>query len=126
MRILISTIFLLAGILAHAAPSDRVYKCELVVIAEGVPNGALSQSFERPDSAPGGHGGEYLPFEFGSHIVLVQADGKWRSIYWVNGETVIAHVVTATSQPVAGDQALIVVNPKDEQEQVSLSCSIKE
>lgn len=126
MRFLIGSLCFFAGMAASAAPTNRVIKCNLVIVAEGAPGGTQDVNFERPEVAPGGHGGEYLPFEFGPHIVLAQVDGKWRSIYWVKGETVIANIVTATAESLHSDQALIVINPNNDQEQVSLSCSLNE
>lgn len=124
MKRLILLAVLVSGMTASAASTVvRGYSCDVAVIAEGVDGGAQVQTIKRPLLAPGGHGGEPVELTFGSHKVMILADGIWRSISWWRDGKLVAETVTANSEVVQGQQAIIVYNPENQDEEAYLSCT---
>ena len=82
----------------------------------------LEQKFEAPNGSQG-HGGPEQNVKGKVNEVITMADGKWLGIsWWKNGE-LIAESINLIRDVIAQPRVLIVYNPKNVEEQVSLDCS---
>ena len=115
---------LLSGTLGHAQTDSFMvpnYDCQLIVVAKD-----SSKSFDKKfqaDYASGSHGGRALTFENGSEKVVLQASNNWLALDWYRDGKLVAAGLTASSDPYLGSRALILMNPRDTEEQISLDCS---
>jgi len=115
---------LLSGTLGHAQTDSFLvpnYDCQLIVVAKD-----RSKSFEekfQADYFSGSHGGRPLTFEKGNQKVVLQASNNWLSLDWYRGGQLVAAGLTASSEPTTGSRALILMNPRNTDEQISLDCS---
>jgi hypothetical protein len=69
------------------------------------------------------HGGDPFSFQSARQQVNVTADGTWLVVEWTVDGKVLAKGMVAQSSDLVGHRALVLYNPRDDGEQVSLSCS---
>lgn len=115
---------LLSATLGHAQNQSFMvpnYDCQLIVVTSDD-----SRSFQKKfqaDYYSGSHGGRDFTFENGTEKVILQASNNWMSLNWFSGDQLLAAGLSASSEPTMGSRALIVVNPLNSEEQVSLDCT---
>jgi hypothetical protein len=69
------------------------------------------------------HGGDPFSFQSARQQVNVTADGTWLVVEWTVDGKVLAKGMVAQSSDLVEHRALVLYNPRDDGEQVSLSCS---
>lgn len=107
------------------AQLSGVQTCRIMIVDPTLPGGALEKMVDVPDQASGTHGGEMIVTEVAAHKVEMNADGKWRNITWSKNGAVIARTVTLAELIHRGIFVVILFNPADDEEQVSLGCEPK-
>lgn len=119
-------ILFLASSLFAAQPMPQVeYHCKLTVVADDIEKGYGEVEFDRPEAAPGSHGGDVTHLEFGPHSVDVQIDGRWRTIVWSRNGKMLGNIMTVSQAPHRTNHVIVMVNPLNEDEQISLVCDLK-
>gem|GEM_PF-1670539 len=96
------------------------YNCEVIAIA-GEAKDVLDQKF-KADYASGMHGGREYTFENSVQKVTLLASNNWMAVRWEKNGEVIAFGHYATSKPSDDYRVILMLNPKNEEEQVSLEC----
>lgn len=101
------------------------YECTIRLFAKDLPNNGFQEvTFPRPLQG-GAHGGQPNSYTFGKHTVEALIDSKWRNLtWWIDGKLVAA-TVSAKSEVVAGYDTVILYNPANTDEEVSVACSPK-
>ena len=120
MKSVLITLFALGAFQASAAD----YECTARLFAKDLPNGLSEVTFAAPIDG-GSHGGEEKSFTFGEHQISILVDGKWRNLTWYFQGALVAGVVSAGGDVIAGHHAVILYNPKDPDEELALSCGPK-
>lgn len=69
-----------------------------------------------------GHGGSEFMIQGQENRVLIMADGKWLGIRWEQNGEAIGESVTLLRDAVTQPRVLIMYNPNNLDEQVSISC----
>jgi hypothetical protein len=103
-------------------PLDTIYDCEVIVIAKDLLQGSATFKYQTTADR-GTHGGPAYSFSAGIHKVSVLSDGRWLAISWMRGETTVGQATFARNEFNQGSETLIVGNPLDANEQVSVDCT---
>lgn len=124
---MISSLLALAALMnpaqALTASEIKSYNCRVVVIAQDLlPAGSETKEFTRAAVSAGSHGGTETEVKMGDHDVSVLADGKWRAISWHYKGKMVAETVTAQVNPITDNATMIVYNPQNIEEMVTLTC----
>lgn len=116
---------LLFGLISISNATEFVivpnYECRLIVAASE-PSHSLEKNF-MADYASGSHGGREHQFSNGIHEVTLQASNNWMALRWVKNGELVAEGLSAISKASDFDRVMILRNPKNSDEQVSLDCS---
>jgi hypothetical protein len=117
-------IAVLLSILATSASADipSKYECKVIIVAKDLPNGSDVKEYVAP-ALTGSHGGSGFEFTFENHKVGILSDAKWMAISWMRDGKYLAKATFASSLENQGAQVLILGNPADDEEQVSLDCA---
>ncbi len=94
-------------------------ECEVLVITG---EEFLEQKFEAP-MASQGHGGPEQTVKGEVNEVTTMADGKWLGISWRKNGELIAESINLIRDMISQPRVLIVYNPKNVDEQVSINCA---
>ena len=70
-----------------------------------------------------GHGGEPFEVKGEQNEVIFNADGRWLGVDWYQNGEPIAHALFLLSEIIETPRVMLVFNPKNLEEQVSLNCS---
>ena len=101
------------------------YKCEIILYRQAPAKG-FSQVFMSSYSS-GSHGGMSQTFgeglNGGTDVVTVQASNNWMAMNWEQNGKVIANGLAAVSAPSKDYRVMILRNPNNLEEQVSLDCA---
>ncbi len=92
--------------------------CEILLVTE---DEFLEMNIEAPMEAAG-HGAPEYELKGDSNIVTAMADGQWLGIRWTKKGEVVAETLTVLKTPVNQPRTLLVYNPKNTDEQASISC----
>lgn len=107
-----------------AAPTS--YDCDLMILSKDLKDGIFEVNFVRPAIEEGKHGGDPIRYAAGPFEVYLLVDGKWRSVSWWREGKVIAEAITLAQDIYPSDHVVILYNPENREEQVSLNCQPKE
>ena len=99
------------------------YDCQVIIVAKDVVDGSVTFKYQVTPQNNGSHGGIEYPFASGNHKVSVLSNGRWLGISWWRSDVLVAETVFARSEDNMGSEALIIYNPADQEEQVSVDCS---
>lgn len=105
-------------------PTKKTYSCTVLVIADDLKE-VGEFHFTMDAVADESHGGSPKVFSIEKHQITVLTTGRWMAISWSRSGELLSETVTARSDDNAGSQVLIVYNPKNTNEQVSLGCDLK-
>lgn len=97
------------------------YECQLIVVVDEKSEN-MHEKF-MADYASGSHGGREYRFNKGPQSVTVMASNNWMAIHWERAGQVIAEGHFAISKPSDFHRVILMLNPKNLDEQVSLDCS---
>jgi hypothetical protein len=113
----------LLSVLAISAAADipSKYQCKVILMARDLPNEYAEQAFVAP-AMSGSHGGQGREFQFENHRIGILSDAKWMAISWEHNGKTVSRATFASSLENQGAQVLILSNPADDEEQVSLDC----
>jgi hypothetical protein len=123
MKILSLIIFglLSTHAMADATPPSTDLQCHVMVFATDLTNGMAETEYAAPLSS-GAHGGKDYAFKFQDHQVAVNSDGKWLNITWVHKGILVAMGTSVRSENVQNAAVMILYNPNNQDEQVSVNC----
>ena len=93
-------------------------ECNVIVYTDSE---TLEKSFNAPKYSEG-HKVPEMSLSGKANEVIVMADAKWLGISWHQSGQLIAESVTLIRDIVSMPRALIIYNPKNTDEQVSLDC----
>ncbi len=111
-------------VLSNADGEVKNYSCTVIVVADDLTDGSMEKTFDVLGSSAS-HGGNEILFEAENHEVTLLSNGKWMGISWKRDGELLAETVVARSDENQASQTMIVYNPANVDEQVSLSCSLK-
>jgi hypothetical protein len=114
----------LGDIAPPVAPAPT-YSCQVILIATDLPQGSLTFKYTVSPTNVGSHGGQEFPFAAGTHKISAISNDRWLGITWTKAGVLVASSVFARSEVNQGSMALIIYNPQNPEEQVSLDCSTK-
>lgn len=98
------------------------YNCQVILIVENE-NEVIHEKF-MADFASGSHGGREYVFEKGPQTVIVMASNNWMAVQWERADKIVAAGHFAISKPTLDfHRVVLLLNPKNPNEQVSLDCS---
>lgn len=109
-------LFLLLALLVSS--KALALNCEILVITD---KEFLEKTITAPMEAVG-HGAPEYHLKGESNEVTVMADGQWLGIRWSQNGEVIAETLNVLKTPVNQPRTLLVYNPKNTDEQASISC----
>lgn len=126
MKFLISILFtgFAASTFAQSETSPFVpnYECRLMLILEDNKHEEIDEKF-LADYGSRGHGGMERIYENGRNKVIVQASNNWMAIQWEQSGKIVTAGHFVISKPSDFHRVVIMMNPKNTYEQVSLDCS---
>lgn len=115
------SVFLGASTLsAFAHAFGKQFSCRLIFAGE---NSSYEKEFLVIHDPAASHGGEPQQFTYLKHTFVVLSDAKWMGLNWRYGDAVLAESVFTQSLDSKDSRVLLVFNPNNTEEQVSLSCS---
>lgn len=134
MKTIIATAIL--ALLPQLASADVVsdlfksqkFNCYIIGILDKQDDDGFEFDFEIEinDGSRGTHGGPERSFKFKNHEVVVVANDRWLGLaWWVNGKK-IGESVTLSTATNAQSRVVLLMNPKNEYERVSITCDLIE
>lgn len=127
MRLIILFATLLFGLGSQAQnqspPTPETYDCNLDIFANDLPNQFGETHFKAIGPQVQVHGGPSYDFTFANYKVSVLANSRWRGISWWAGERLIAQTIHAQPNDSLVDEVLILSNPADTDQFISLECA---
>lgn len=116
--------FLLTALIGTAsAEVPNFYSCRVILVAKDISGGVAEKPFTTMADS-GSHGGGGFEFAFEKHKVGILADAKWMAISWMRDGKNVSQATFSSSVANSGAQVLILANPADVDEQVSLDCNV--
>lgn len=100
------------------------YNCQVILAAE-----SEEESFEEhflADYASGSHGGREYEFKRKGHVLTVLASNNWMAIHWEKEGETVAEGHFVVSEAAGFHRVILLINPKNRNQQVSLDCSPEE
>lgn len=118
--------FLVGGVAkAEIAPGfDSFFKavkfnCQVIAITQG---GSILEKKFTVNQNSKGHGGEDFVFEDGLQKIVGMADGTWMGLEWYVKGKLVAKGLFAQNQNTVESRVLVLFNPAEEDDQLSLDC----
>lgn len=108
------------------APSPAVptYDCEVIIVADDLPNGSADFRYTTDGKASATHlATASYPFEVQEYKISAISNARWFGIVWSKNGTPIARAMNVRSDDMTKPQAMMVYNPTNDDEEVSLDCS---
>lgn len=115
MKILIFAAVLITSL------SVQALECNVIIVTD---QEVVEGSFEAPIKSQG-HNVPEQTVEGKINKVSAMADGKWLGISWSQNEELIAESINLIRDSISQPRVLIVYNPKNVDEQVSIDCAQK-
>lgn len=125
MKTAILAILTFVSFTAVANQRPGLQTCRVMIVDKDLPQGAYEITYDVPEVARDGHGGEPVDIESGPHRVEVSVDGRWRNLVWFKGDSLVAKVITLNEKIYDTQHVVILANPQDDDEQLSLGCEPK-
>lgn len=97
----------------------QALQCDIYIATD---DGYSEESFYAP-STSSGHNVPEMTVSLMDHKITAMADGKWLGLNWTKGEEVIAESISLLRDVTAVPRVLMIYNPKNFNEVVSLTCS---
>lgn len=104
------------------------FNCFIIGILDTQDDAGFEFEFEVDikDHHQGSHGGSERTFVFENHEVVVVANDRWLGLaWWVDGEKVGESVTLSTATHVQS-RVVLLMNPKNDYERVSITCDLIE
>lgn len=133
MRMLLaSAVFLMISNWAHADITDKLFKskvidCFIIGALDEDENSGFDFNFSVSvnDANRGSHGGEEKTFEYKNNKVVAVANDRWLGLAWWVGDKKIGETVTLSTSLDSKSRVLVLINPENEYERVSITCDLK-
>ena len=107
---------------------SQKYSCFIIGILDKQDDTGFEFDFEMEinDKTRGSHGGQERTFKFKNHEVVAVANDKWLGLAWWKSGRKIGESVTLSTATNAQSRVVLLMNPKNEYERVSITCDLIE